>query len=113
MSAEEARECWPDLMARVGRHDVRLIVEEDRQPVAAVVSAEDYAVMRRIEAQRKADFAIIEQMQAAFAGVPDEELEREVEKAVAEARAEIRAWAAKDRAGFAGPMVERGSLSTV
>ena len=38
-----------------------------------------------------ADFAVLDRIGAAFADVPDEDLEREVTKAVAHARAELRA----------------------
>ena len=98
LSTEETRECWPDLLARIARNDVRLIVEEDGTPVAAVVSAEDYAVLSRLEARRKAAFAVIEQMSQAFADVPDDELEREIEQALAEVRAENSERAVREMA---------------
>ena len=42
------------------------------------------------DAERKADFAVIERMRVAFKDVPDAELEREIAKAVADARANLR-----------------------
>jgi hypothetical protein len=55
-----------------------------------VISAADLERFRRLEAQRDRDFEVVKRMQAAFEGVPFEEIEREAAKALAEVRAEMR-----------------------
>jgi hypothetical protein len=56
-----------------------------------IVSAEDLDRLRRYDAERAADCAVIDRMRAAFQDVPDEELEREIARAIAEVRAEMQA----------------------
>ncbi len=73
--------------------ETRIIVEESGMPVAALVSPEDLELIDEIKRERGREerFKILDEMQAAFAGVPAEEIERETAKALAEVRAEMRA----------------------
>jgi prevent-host-death family protein len=89
--ASEAHAQWSQLLNRVSRRQVRMIVEKDGIPVAALISTADLERLARLEAEWDAPFRAIDQTRAAFSDVPDEELEREVAKAVTEARAELRA----------------------
>jgi hypothetical protein len=59
--------------------------------VAVLVSPKDLEWIERFETEWEEDFAVFDEMSAAFAGVPAEEIERETAKAVAEVRAEMRA----------------------
>jgi len=59
--------------------------------VASIVSLEDLERLDRLEQERAARFAIIDEFRKAFAGISDEELEREAAHAVTEVRAEMRA----------------------
>lgn len=86
-----ARHQRSDLLDRVSVGGTRFIVEENGVRVAAAVSIEEFRRLTALEARRKADFAILEEMQAAFADVPNEEVEREIERALAEVRAAARA----------------------
>lgn len=91
MKASEARSNWSELLNRVYRKQARVVVEKSGIPVAAIISPEDLARLRRLEAEREARFSVIDRAREAFKDVPDEVLEREVDNAVAQARAELRA----------------------
>jgi antitoxin (DNA-binding transcriptional repressor) of toxin-antitoxin stability system len=78
------------LLPEVGRGDTRVIVEEGGAPLAALVSLEDLRHLRTWDERRSRQFAILDEIRAAFADVPDEELEREVDRAFQEARAAAR-----------------------
>jgi prevent-host-death family protein len=91
MSVTAARENWSKVVDAVFRRRQRVVLEKAGIPVAALVSAEDLERLRRYDAEREADFAVLDRIGAAFADVPADELEREVAKAVAEVRAERRA----------------------
>ena len=56
-------------------------MREQDEPMTQTVKA--------MEEQRERDFAALDRTRAAFADVPDEELEREVDKAVSEVRTEL------------------------
>jgi hypothetical protein len=75
----------------VQQGEVRVVVEKDGIPVAVFVSPQDLERLNQLDAEWEDDFAVFDEMGAAFAGVPLEEIERETAKAVAEARAEMRA----------------------
>lgn len=90
MKASEARQHFSQLLNRVFRRETRVVVEKSGVPVAAIISAQDLEELNRFEAQREKDFAIIDEIRAAFKDVSDEELEREVARAVAEARRQLR-----------------------
>jgi prevent-host-death family protein len=91
MKATDVRANWSETINQVARRKARVVVEKAGIPVAAIISADDWNRWRRYEAQREADFAVLDRIGAAVADVPDEELEREITKAVAEVRAEMRA----------------------
>jgi prevent-host-death family protein len=91
MKATDVRANWSETINQVARRKTRVVVEKAGVPVAAIISAQDWDRLRRYDAEREADFAVLDRMRAAFADVPDEELEREITKAIAEVRAEMRA----------------------
>ena len=91
MKVTDAREHWSAVIGAVFRRQKRVVLEKAGIPVAALVSTEDLERLRRYDAERAADFAVIDRMRDAFKDVPDEELEAEIAKAVEEARAELRA----------------------
>lgn len=90
MKASEARQQFSQLLNQVFRGETRVVVEKSGIPVAAIISAQDLERLARFEAQREKDFAVIDEIRAAFKDVPDEELEREVARAVTDARARLR-----------------------
>ncbi len=66
------------------------MIEKNGVPVAALVSADDLEVLRHLEEQRREDFAVIDRIHEAFSGVPADEIEREIARAVSEVRAKKR-----------------------
>jgi prevent-host-death family protein len=90
MNATEARAQWSKLLKEVFRGNGPVMIEKSGIPVAAVISVRDFERWRRLEEDRERRFAIIDEVRAAFSDVPDDELEREIERAIAEVRAENR-----------------------
>ena len=90
VTTTEAGRTFPNLVKRVSKQRTRILVEENGTPVAAIVSARDLEKLSRMESERRQDFSVIEEARAAFQDVPPEEIEREVAKALAEVRQEIR-----------------------
>ncbi len=95
LNVTEARQQFSQLLNQVFRRQARVVVEKNGIPVAAIVSTDDLDELNRLEAERQKDFAVVDGIRAAFADVPDEELEREVARAVAEARRKHREAAAR------------------
>ncbi|TAK37023.1 MAG: type II toxin-antitoxin system Phd/YefM family antitoxin [Chloroflexota bacterium] len=91
IKASEVRQQFSQLINKVFRGETRVLVEKSGIPVAAIISATDLDELNRLEEERDKDFAIIEEIRAAFKDVPDEELEREVTKAITNARRKHRA----------------------
>ena len=80
----------------VSNDEARVLVEKNGVPVAAIVSVSDLRRLvhrdRTIRDQEDDDpFAVIDRMREAFKDVPDEEIERETDRAIAEIRAKDRA----------------------
>ena len=93
VNVSQARQEFSQLLNKVFRRETRVIVQKSGIPVAAIVSADDLQALQRFEEQRMKAFTVIDKMRAAFADVSDEELEREVDKTVAQVRAEHAAQA--------------------
>jgi prevent-host-death family protein len=91
MKISDVRSNINSLVNEVYRHEKRVIVEKSGIPVAAIVSLEDVRRIDQLDRSREVRFKIVDEIRAAFAGVPPEEIEREGEKAVAQVRAERRA----------------------
>lgn len=91
MNVTAAREHWSQVITAVFRRQKRMVLKKAGIPVAALVSTEDLERLRRYDAERAADFAILERVGDAFKEIPDDELEREVAMTVEEARAGRRA----------------------
>jgi prevent-host-death family protein len=79
------------LANEVANKEIRVIVAEAGDPIAALVSLDDLDRLIEARRNREARLAVIDRMREAFADVSTEEIEREVDKAVAEVRAEMEA----------------------
>jgi prevent-host-death family protein len=90
LKASAARQQWGQLLNKVFRRETRVIVEKSGVPVAAIISAADLEWFKQWEEEREKDFAILDEIRAAFKDVPDEELERQVTRALEKARAKRR-----------------------
>lgn len=88
MKVTDVREHWSQVVNAVSRRQKRVILEKGGIPVAALLTIDDLERLQRYDARREANFAVLDRIGAAFKDLPDEEVEREVAKAVAEVRAE-------------------------
>src|SRR4051794_15385633 len=91
MKISDVRSKINTLVNEVFRHEKRVIVEKSGIPVAAIISMDDLERFDFLQRKRAERFKIVDEIRAAFAGIPPEELEREAEKAVVQARAKLRA----------------------
>jgi len=90
MKASDVRQHWSKLLNQVFRKEVRVLVEKSGIPVAAIVSAEDFKRLARLDEELRRDFTIMDEMREAFKDVPPEEIEREVSRAISQVREEQR-----------------------
>ncbi len=90
IKASEVREHWSELLNEVFRQESRIVVDKSGIPVAAIISARDLEWLQLQEAKWEQGFKVWDEIGAAFRDVPDEELEREVKRAVTEARRQLR-----------------------
>jgi prevent-host-death family protein len=88
MKVSEFRSHLNDAVTQVFQKDARILLEKSGIPVAAVVSMEDWKLLKNLDREREKDFEVIDQLREAFRGVSEEELWREGAKALAEVRAE-------------------------
>jgi prevent-host-death family protein len=91
VKATEARDELPQILDSVYRGESRVIIERSGIPVAAIVSPRDLAALDRMDQQRAELSGVLAEMREAFKDVPQEEIEAETNKAVAEVRAQMRA----------------------
>jgi prevent-host-death family protein len=91
IKATEARDRLPQLLNSVYRGEGRVVIERSGIPVAAIVSPEDLVALDRMDQQRAELAGVLSEMREAFKDVPQEEIEEETSKAVAEVRAQMRA----------------------
>lgn len=89
IKAPEPRSQRSQLLNQVFAGKKCVIVEKSGIPVAAVISAEDLEQLRPWEQARAGRLKVVDEVRSAFRDVPDDELAREVDKAVAEARHEL------------------------
>ena len=85
----EVKNALSEVVNAVGCHETRLVIEKRGSPVAAIVSAADLDRLVRYEHERDERFKLIDRMRESFKDVPDEEIEREADRAVAEIRGKI------------------------
>ncbi|MCX6020770.1 MAG: type II toxin-antitoxin system Phd/YefM family antitoxin [Chloroflexi bacterium] len=90
MKASDARQNWSQVLNQVFRGETRVLVEKSGIPVAAIISAEDFQRLSRFDEQRRQEFKALFATQAAFQDVPDDELEQEITRALAEVRRQRR-----------------------
>ena len=90
VKATEARDQLPQILNSVYRGEGRVVIERSGIPIAAIVSPRDLAALDRVDEQRAGLAGVLAEMREAFRDVPQEEIEAETNKAVAEVRAEMR-----------------------
>ena len=88
LKSSDVRSNWSKLLNQVFRGKTEVVVEKSGIPVAAIVSAQDYQKLQQVKRARARDFAVIDRMRAAFYDQTDEEIKKNVNKAVQEVRKE-------------------------
>ena len=86
----DAQRQLPDLIDAVRRTNERVVIEQDGVPVAALISAHDLVRLEYLIEKWEKGFDALEATWKAFEGIPSDELEREVARALAEVREEAR-----------------------
>ncbi len=91
MSASDVRQQFARTINKVAREHTRVIVEKNGVPVAAIIPIGEMRTMEPTDAGMAQAARAVAAMREAFKDVPQEEIEREAEKAIKEVRAEMRA----------------------
>jgi prevent-host-death family protein len=89
MSVSETRKTFSETLNRVYRGETRVLVEKSGIPVGAIVSPGELETLARAEEESRKALLALADIQSAFQDVPEDELERELAKAIAEVK-EIR-----------------------
>jgi prevent-host-death family protein len=87
MKASDVRQQWSQVLRAVHRKEARVLVEKSGIPVAAIVSIEDLERLEQLEAEDRQAWDVLAAMREPFQNVSPEEIEREADRALAEARA--------------------------
>lgn len=74
-------------VSEVSRSNARILVEDQGVPVAAIISADELQRFADLDQASQDPFAVIDRVRAAFADVPDDEIERETDRILADIRA--------------------------
>lgn len=88
IKASDVRAHWRKLLNKVFRGETDVVVEKSGIPVAAIVSTQDYEQLQRIKQQRQRDFALLNDIRAAFADQTPEQIAQGVAESIVEAREE-------------------------
>ena len=86
MSVSESRKQYSEILNRVYREKEQVVIEKNGIPVAAIVPMSVVRDAKMTEERRAAALSSLREVQEAFAGIPQDELERELEAALAEAK---------------------------
>lgn len=90
MNITEARRQFSETLNRVHRGETRVLVEKSGIPVGAIISMDDFEKLQRIDEARRLTLEAFADAQSGFEGVPEDEIETEIEKAIAEVEEEWR-----------------------
>jgi prevent-host-death family protein len=85
MSVSESRKQYSEILNRVYRDKEQVVIEKNGIPVAAIVPMSVVRDAKMTEERRRAELrAAFESTRAEFRDIPSDEIEREIEKAIAE-----------------------------
>lgn len=90
VKASEARQHFSELVNRVHETGERVVIEKHGAIVGGIVSRDDLRRLRAFDAMKADANAALDRLQSAFMGIPKDELERQIEKAITETREEMR-----------------------
>lgn len=91
MGISDARAKLTSLVNDVYRGESRIVIEKSGIPVAVVVSPADLERLETMDRKHARFLELVDEMQAAFADVSEEELMEQATRSVAEVREEMRA----------------------
>jgi prevent-host-death family protein len=91
VSFTEARSNLSELVNQVAREEANVVIEKHGVPVGVIVSPREFRLLERLAERERLQIEAMRRMSAAFEDVSEEELEREVNRALAEVREEMRA----------------------
>jgi prevent-host-death family protein len=91
MNLSAVKQQFSQVVNRAFRRQVRVLIEKSGIPVAAVVSFDDLRRLEQLDAEWERDFAVLDEVGAAFADEDPSEIERQPAAALAEVRAEAQA----------------------
>jgi len=91
MTLTDSQRDFGSLVKRVSRKESRVVVEDNGQPVAALVSPDDLAQLKRLDTYREDPWRVIDEIHVRNRDKDPEEVERDVAEAIAEMREEERA----------------------
>ena len=84
MSEADSREQYSEILDRVRKDEDRVIIEKDGVPVAAIVRLSVVRDAETTERRRQELREAFEATRKAMRGIPPDEIEREIEKAIVE-----------------------------
>jgi prevent-host-death family protein len=87
MNVSESRRQYSDILNRVYRDQEQIIIEKNGIPVAAIVPMSTVRDAEITEQNRAAALEALHMVREAFADIPEDELEHELELAMKEAKA--------------------------
>ncbi len=90
IKATDVRAQWSEVVNKVARKEVRVVVEKSGVPVAAIVSADDLEQLNQLDAQRAERFKLLAGMRERFADRTEEQIVDDVTRVIAEVREEAR-----------------------
>jgi prevent-host-death family protein len=94
IEATEAQARWSQLLHGVLHGEIRVVVNQDGVPIAAVISARDLERLTQLERERAERFAVVEEIRDRNEDRDHQEAERDVAAEIAAMRDERRVRAA-------------------
>ena len=91
VGAADARARFAELVNAAAKNGDRVLIEKNGVPAAALISAFEYERMLSLIDERWRATSVIDEIREKFKDVDPDELQREVDKAFKEARAELTA----------------------
>jgi len=90
MTMHDAERDFGKLVRKVSKQETRVIVEENGQTMAALVSPDDLERLKRLDARDDA-WRVVDEIRARNRDKDPDEVERDIAEAIEEMRAEDRA----------------------
>lgn len=89
-TVSETRRTFSETLNRVYRGEARVVVEKSGIAVGAIVSPREFALLQRLEEERRVTLEAFAKAREGFVDIPEEELEREIESAITDVEDEHR-----------------------